>query len=269
MNAMRSLYNTIKRLPCSISYNELSPLQQVDYHFDLSALDEYERISADISDESTLKCFSVPSAAPGLLLFPSVLNEKARAKWYRYFMEEVPVQSSQVLRSNVTLPPENRESLRWLTFGYHYNWSMKCYREEERNAIPDAMTELLQCLAHLLNLKQWKVEAGIVNYYTCKSRLGPHVDGHERNVSVPLLSLSLGSDGIFIIDRTAQGDTVPASVLLKDGDLMILSGESRLLSHALPKVYCDSQSCSRRKIVRINVNARQFNDELCTHRVAG
>ena len=273
MSALRSLFNHIKRLPCrtAIPPNDLSLTQEIEYKFDFSALHRYKNIAGDVSDLSALKCLILPQAPPGLFVFPAVLNKEACKKWYTYFKEKAPVDSYQVLRSNVTLPPEDREHLRWLTFGFHYNWDMKCYREEEQNSIPDAIVDLVQCIAHLLNLKKWKVETGIVNYYTCKSRLGPHVDGYEKNKGAPLLSLSLGSDGIFVMDGDSEGTKKPSSLLLRDGDVMILSGESRLMTHALAKVYCtsNSPSCSRRKIVRINVNARQFNDEKDCHRMAG
>lgn len=264
MSPLRSLYNRLKRLPCRtpVPPEDLSLIHETSYEFDFSAVHRYGNIADDLNDLSSLKCLTLPHAAPGLFLFPSVLNEKACKKWYTYFKEEVPVDSCHLLRSNVTLPPEDCEQLRWLTFGYHYNWSMKCYREDEKNSIPSVMVDLMQCLAHLLNLQKWRLGTGIVNYYSCKSRLGPHVDAYEKNTDAPLVSLSLGSDAIFIIDGDRQGTKKPASLLLKNGDVMILTGESRLMTHALAKVYCTSNSptCSRRKIVRINVNARQFND---------
>ena len=272
MSALRSLFNKVKRLPCrsQVPFVGNCPSEEVPYCFDLSAVDRFPNVAGHLNDPSSLKCLSFPQAASGLLVFPKILTEEASKKWFQYFMEEAPSNSARVLKSNVPLPPEDPHQIRWLTFGYHYDWDEKCYFEEQKDSIPDPIVELLQCLAHLLNLTDWQVETGIVNYYTCKSRLGPHVDGFEKNLQAPLLSLSIGSDAIFVTENE-DATKEPASILLKDGDLMVMSGKSRLLSHCLAKVYCsaDSEKCSRRKVVRINLNARQFNKEALSIRRRG
>ena len=272
MSALRSLFNKVKRLPCRSQspYTDHCPFEEIPYRFDLTALKKYPKIAKDLSAPSSLACLSFPQVAAGLFLFPQVLNQKGCDKWFQYFMEEAPKSSHKSLRSNVPLPPKDPHEIRWLTFGYHYDWDEKCYHEHRRDPIPRPVVELLQCLAHLLNLTDWKVETGIVNYYTCKSRLGPHVDGFEKNLKAPLLSLSLGSDAIFVTENV-DSKKEPASVLLRNGDLMIMSGESRSLTHALAKVYCrpNSEKCSRRNIVRINLNARQFNEDIISLRKEG
>lgn len=265
MSNFRSLFNKIKKLPCRPRINEYeySPFEQIKYSFNYwTAKEKFPQVANDINSLSNLKCLAFPQTASGLFVFPKILTQSACDKWLNYFMQVAPVECYDLFKSNVTLPPKNPDDLRWLTFGYHYNWDDKGYDEKNKNLIPDEIVKLLQCLAQLINLSDWQVETGIVNYYTCKSRLGPHIDGFEENKQAPLLSLSLGSDAIFIVENEIYGQK-DSSILLQNGDLMVMSGKSRLLTHALAKVYCQtgSQACSRKKVIRINLNARQFSKD--------
>ena len=62
-----------------------------------------------------------------------------------------------------------------------------------------------------------------------------HTDHSEDNLSAPLLSISLGQPAIFLIGGSSLA-TVPAAILLKSGDILLMERESRLAYHAVPKI---------------------------------
>ena len=255
---IRDAYNRLKRLSCGhpvpsdcVNSRFLQPAQ---FHFHFSALHVFPQAAGYLSPHSSLSCFANDQLLPGLLLFPRIVRGDVCRRLFNYFLHEAPFEHSHLLRSNVPLPPDDTHSLRWLTFGYHHNWNTKVYSEDAKDEVPHLITELLNCLTTLLAI-EWKAEAGIVNYYTCKSRIGPHVDFSERDKQAPLLSLSFGSDAIFLI---AKDNEEPLKLVLGDGDLLVMGGCSRLAVHAVPKVYCGENTCSN-DIIRVNLNARQVN----------
>ena len=55
-------------------------------------------------------------------------------------------------------------------------------------------------------------------------------------MKAPLISLSLGSSAVFQVgDRTKT--IKPNSILVQSGDIVVMSGDSRLAYHAVPKIF--------------------------------
>jgi len=65
--------------------------------------------------------------------------------------------------------------------------------------------------------------------------MGLHQDRDEADVSQPVLSLSLGDDGLFRVGSVAPGGKT-ASHWLQSGDVAVLEGESRLVHHGVDRI---------------------------------
>lgn len=72
------------------------------------------------------------------------------------------------------------------------------------------------------------------------STLGIHVDRSELDHSKPLLSFSFGQSAIFLLGGLKR-DEAPTAMFMHSGDIMVMSGFSRLLNHAVPRVLPSSQ----------------------------
>ena len=80
-----------------------------------------------------------------------------------------------------------------------------------------------------LSLK-FNSEAVIVNFYHLDSMLCGHFDDAEQTTtSFPLVSISLGCSAVFLIAPSKDVDPVP--LLLRSGDVVIMSGPSRNYYH--------------------------------------
>ncbi|RYY38190.1 hypothetical protein EON62_00560, partial [archaeon] len=81
-------------------------------------------------------------------------------------------------------------------------------------------------------------EAGICNLYDARRTLpmGAHVDDMERDYSFPVVSMSLGCTAIFLVGGSTK-QVPPIPVLLRSGDIMLLSGASRLAFHGVARVW--------------------------------
>ena len=213
---------------------------------------------------SEWKLYTLKNSIDGLLIIPQVIRQEHRADWFQYFHNDLPNDNSLNLKSNIHLNEVyNIDKLRWITFGYHHNWDTKVYSVDQSiRTIPERVVDLCQIVKTFMGF-QFVPEAGIVNYYTSKSTLCFHTDHSELNHDAPLISLSLGSSALFLIGGVdkKQDATEIIPILLRDTDLLIMSGNSRLAWHAVPKVYPfynNGNHCvPKSMITRINVNVRQ------------
>ena len=78
-------------------------------------------------------------------------------------------------------------------------------------------------------------EAAIVNYYGEKSTLGGHLDNVEPDQEAPIVSVSLGCPAVFLIGG-ASHDVEPDAILLRGGDVVVMSGSARRCLHGVPLV---------------------------------
>ena len=79
-------------------------------------------------------------------------------------------------------------------------------------------------------------ECCLVNWYGAeKARMGLHQDRDEADFTAPVVSISLGDPARFRIGGTTRkGKT--HSLMLNSGDVMLLSGPSRLAFHGIDRV---------------------------------
>ncbi|XP_075281863.1 nucleic acid dioxygenase ALKBH1 isoform X2 [Opisthocomus hoazin] len=180
-------------------------------------------------------------------------------------------QSKEQLRRKGSSKWEPRsllEKLRWVTLGYHYNWDTKpCiyqvslllgrlnknlvipfqssqnhswerekkYSANHHTPFPSDLAFLSEQVAAACGFRGFQAQAGILNYYHFDSSLGIHVDESELDHSRPLLSFSFGQSSIFLLGGLKR-EEAPTAMFMHSGDIMVMSGFSRLLYHAVPRV---------------------------------
>lgn len=139
-----------------------------------------------------------------------------------------------------TAPPACRlDRLRWVTLGFHYDWSTKTYSAARHSDFPQDLVELVRTVAAAaLPGEEVAADTAIVNFYRGdKHTLAPHVDHSELDHSVPLVAVSLGLDGLFLINKPPpHAADPPTPLLLRSGTVVVMGGASRLCHHAVPKV---------------------------------
>lgn len=154
--------------------------------------------------------------------------------------------------------------IRWVTLGYQYDWTSKEYDfAKDPVPFPPELAEYCRKVCARLGFgHDYRAEAGIVNYYQTGDTLTSHVDRSERNMEAPLLSMSLGSSCIFLLGGSDRDDPV-VPIILRSGDINILSGPSRTFFHGVPRIIPEStpselvDSCPAIRSARININIRQ------------
>lgn len=117
--------------------------------------------------------------------------------------------------------------------------------------IPDQLIQIWQDLSGAPYLP----EACLINFYDTSARMGLHQDNDEDNLDAPVLSISLGDTCQFRIGQTSR-DGQTKSFKLNSGDIVILSGESRLCFHGVDKIYPDTSPLLKNG-GRINLTLRR------------
>ncbi len=75
----------------------------------------------------------------------------------------------------------------------------------------------------------------LVNFYSADARMGLHQDKDEGDFSWPVLSLSLGDEGLFRVGNVEK-PAPTSSVWLKSGDVVLMGGSVRLAYHGVDRI---------------------------------
>ncbi|EFO18292.2 ALKBH protein [Loa loa] len=162
---------------------------------------------------------------------------------------------------------EYRRQLRWSTLGLHYDWATKTY-PFEGESLPEELVLLSDVLSQALGIGPMYADAAIINFYSRKSTLAPHVDRSERKLVSPLISLSFGQTAIYLAGGNDLDDPVDA-FYIRSGDVLIVYGSQRLIYHAVPRILQDKQFEDKdqpEEIVkyanknRVNITLRQVDE---------
>ena len=138
--------------------------------------------------------------------------------------------------------------LRWSCVGYHYDWGQRTYSRENVSSFPETFSKLYNTiLSEIRACTQNEAvvgtaESAIINLYHShrpSDRLGGHRDDVELTDSTPLLSLSLGLTGIFLIESEA--------IVLNPGDVVVMAGTARHSLHGVPCIFAPNR---KRKIMQ-------------------
>lgn len=158
-------------------------------------------------------------------LTPELYDEELSKAWWTSMNNTV----------DVTVKNKLKQMLRWVTLGYHYDWTNKIYDENSKTQFPVDLEQLTKYFAEVLGFTDFKPQAAIVNYYPFGSTLAGHTDHSEINLEAPLFSFSFGQTGIFLIGGESIDDK-PTAMFLKSGDVVVMTKQSRLCYHAVPRI---------------------------------
>lgn len=131
------------------------------------------------------------------------------------------------------------EKIRMANLGYQYDWPHRSY-PSTKVPIPPSITALTTKAAQLFNKLaekevEYRGEAVIVNYYKARDYMTGHLDDGEIDQENPIFSFCFGLSCVFLIGGPTR-EKQPVGVKLESGDLMIISGFSRICYHGVPRI---------------------------------
>ena len=138
----------------------------------------------------------------------------------------------------------------WFADRTGYRYEMHHPNGQPWPTIPDRVLKIWQDLVHDTH----RPDCCLVNYSSGSAKMGMHQDRDEADFSWPVLSVSLGDDGLFRIGNEKRGGKTE-SIWLRSGDVVVMGGEARLRYHGLDRIRAGSSTLLP-KGGRINLTLR-------------
>lgn len=127
-----------------------------------------------------------------------------------------------------------------MTSAGRYGWvsDRRGYRYERRH--PDGMDwppipEAVLAIWRDLVSGERMPDCCLVNFYDAHARMGMHQDRDEADFNWPVLSVSLGDEGLFRIGNATRGGKTE-SHWLQSGDVVVMGGDARLTYHGIDRI---------------------------------
>lgn len=99
-------------------------------------------------------------------------------------------------------------------------------------ALPYSFLRLAQAAATSAGFENFEPDACLINRYQPGAKLSLHQDKDERDLTQPIVSVSLGLPATFLFGGLLRKDK-PARVLLTHGDVAVWGGPARLRYHGI------------------------------------
>jgi len=97
-------------------------------------------------------------------------------------------------------------------------------------------------------------DACLMNLYEPGARLSLHRDENERDLTAPIVSVSLGLPAVFLFGGHQRGDR-PQRISLESGDVVVWGGPLRLVYHGVAPLAEGEHPLTGRR--RINLTFRE------------
>jgi DNA oxidative demethylase len=102
-------------------------------------------------------------------------------------------------------------------------------------AMPDVFLHLAASAAEAAGYPDFEPDACLINLYEPETRLSLHRDENERDLTAPIVSVSLGLPATFLFGGNRRSDR-PRRILLQSGDVVVWGGADRLVYHGVAPV---------------------------------
>jgi alkylated DNA repair protein (DNA oxidative demethylase) len=99
-------------------------------------------------------------------------------------------------------------------------------------AMPQSFRLLAASAAAAGGYPGFEPDACLINQYEPGTRLSLHRDENERDLTAPIVSVSLGLPAVFLFGGNGRSDR-PRRILLQSGDVVVWGGSDRLVYHGV------------------------------------
>lgn len=121
--------------------------------------------------------------------------------------------------------------LGWFTDAAGYRYVPQHPNGTDWPPIPDPVLRIWSDVTGL----ERQPDSCLINYYGEGAKMGLHQDKDEADFAWPVVSISLGDDGLFRIGNPTRGGKTE-SIWLGSGDVVVMGGAARLSYHGLDRI---------------------------------
>jgi len=124
-------------------------------------------------------------------------------------------------------------------------------------AMPQVIKNLAVEIAKETGNDDFYPQSCLINLYRKGEKLGMHQDNTEENKNAPIISISLGDSGIFVLGGCLRTDETKPYIV-QSGDVIVMGGESRNFFHAFKGIVPNTSNLLKNG-GRLNLTIRQVN----------
>lgn len=139
----------------------------------------------------------------------------------------------------------------WYSDGAGYRYAP---RHPRGGPWPDIPPKAMEIWRAMVGIGAREPECCLINYYGEGARMGMHQDRDEADFQWPVVSVSLGDEGLFRVGNVERGGK-SESFWLCSGDVVVLGGDARLVHHGVDRIRFGSSTVLD-KGGRINITMR-------------
>jgi alkylated DNA repair protein (DNA oxidative demethylase) len=99
-------------------------------------------------------------------------------------------------------------------------------------AMPDVFADLAKRAAAEAGFPDFRPESCLINRYEPRAQLSLHQDRNERDLTQPIVSVSLGLPATFLFGGLKRSDR-PSRIAIRHGDIAVWGGPARLRFHGV------------------------------------
>ncbi len=124
-------------------------------------------------------------------------------------------------------------------------------------AMPQVIKNLAVEISRETGNNDFSPQSCLINLYRKGEKLGLHQDNTEENKNAPIISISLGDSGIFVLGGLTRTDETK-QYIVQSGDVIVMGGESRNFFHAFKGTVPNTSNLLKNG-GRLNLTIRQVN----------
>jgi alkylated DNA repair protein (DNA oxidative demethylase) len=149
----------------------------------------------------------------------------------------------------------NAGKLGWVSdrTGYRYQ-RIDPFSGDTWPAMPELLHSTAADAADAAGYSQFAPDACLINHYRPGARLTLHQDRNERDLTAPIVSVSLGLPATFLFGGLRRSDR-PRRFRLEHGDVVVWGGPTRLVFHGVEPLGDGEHALTGRS--RINLTFRK------------
>lgn len=132
---------------------------------------------------------------------------------------------------NMSVRMTSAGRLGWITDRRGYRYEPRHPAGTQWPAIPDSVLNIWRSLSGV----HVDPDCCLINFYGEGARMGLHQDRDEGDFGYPVVSISLGDQGLFRIGGPTRSDPTQ-SVWLSSGDVVVMAGAARLAFHGVDRI---------------------------------